>query len=60
MAISLELQLLGLDSDEAGSGLEALEKFKTSTYTTIIMDCDMAGMDGRFHVGNYKRPSQDG
>lgn len=41
------LQLHGLESDEAGSGEEALIKVLKNNYSLIIMDVQMPGMDGR-------------
>lgn len=40
------LQLHGLESDEAGSGEEALIKVLKNNYSLIIMDVQMPGMDG--------------
>jgi CheY-like chemotaxis protein len=40
------LTLLGYRSDIARSGADALEAVTRSGYTTILMDCQMPGMDG--------------
>lgn len=40
------LSRLGCAVDPANNGLEALEKYKTSLYDIIFMDCEMPEMDG--------------
>ena len=37
---------LGLDSDTAEDGVEAVERANASPYRAILMDCQMPGMDG--------------
>ncbi|MBL0316189.1 MAG: response regulator [Flavobacteriales bacterium] len=40
------LTLLRCQIDEAGNGIEALEKMRTNQYDLILMDIQMPGMDG--------------
>lgn len=40
------LELNGFETDSAGSGEEALKKILNTTYSLIIMDVQMPGMDG--------------
>jgi CheY-like chemotaxis protein len=40
------LQLLDFEVDIAADGLEAIDKFKSGSYTLIFMDCQMPNMDG--------------
>ncbi len=42
----LMLRKLGLRSDVAGNGLEAIQMFAMAPYDLILMDCQMPGMDG--------------
>ena len=43
---TLILEKLGLKSEVAHDGVEALEKFQTCAYDGILMDCHMPRMDG--------------
>lgn len=40
------LSSLGIDSDTAGNGLEALEKLAREPFDVVLMDCEMPVMDG--------------
>jgi two-component system sensor histidine kinase/response regulator len=40
------LKKLGVDTDVAGSGLEAVEMVRTLPYRAVFMDCQMPEMDG--------------
>ncbi|MCD4774951.1 MAG: response regulator [Candidatus Aegiribacteria sp.] len=40
------LQKMGIDYEEAGNGLEALNKGQKESYDLILMDVQMPGMDG--------------
>ena len=40
------LELHGFETDSAGSGEEALKKILNASYSVIIMDVQMPGMDG--------------
>ncbi len=37
---------LGYDTDQAESGAEALDKFRSGLFSLILMDCNMPIMDG--------------
>ena len=39
-------ELNGYEVDEAGDGIETLEKIKDNTYDLVILDVMMPGMDG--------------
>ena len=42
----LQLQQLGYEAEEAGDGLEALQKLKEGDFDLVLMDCQMPHMDG--------------
>ena len=44
--VSLEINAIGYDSEQAANGFEALAKISTKTYDAIILDCLMPGIDG--------------
>lgn len=45
-ATALMLESLGYSVDQAASGAEAIEQFKTAEYAAIIMDFNMPNMNG--------------
>lgn len=52
------LRLHGWDVDGASSGAEAIEAIEARTYTAVLMDVRMPGMDGltAFHRIHLRRP----
>ena len=53
--ITAMLQHLGFKVDSAGSGNEALEKFKENSYTFLMTDIRMPGIDGLELIRTVKR-----
>jgi CheY-like chemotaxis protein len=44
--LSMQLEKLGLESETAASGQEAVSMFARKNYALVLMDCRMPGMDG--------------
>jgi chemosensory pili system protein ChpA (sensor histidine kinase/response regulator) len=49
------LRPLGLETDEAADGLEALRKLRTGSYSLILTDLEMPRMDGFELLAELKR-----
>jgi len=54
------LERLGVRSDVAGTGLEALRMLKTLPYDAVFMDCQMPEMDGYAATQEIRRAEKDG
>ena len=44
--LEAQLRLIGLKSEQTESGLDAIERFSTGRFCTVLLDCDLPDIDG--------------
>src|SRR5262249_18125055 len=54
------LQTLGYDYDIASDGNDALRKIKSNSYSLILMDVNIPGIDGLTITGQLRRMEKEG